>query len=66
MEKTKQGAWERIVRQHGNEQDGFWTEQFWKCSACGYERRDVFIPKHKPNYCEECGTAMRERKYNDQ
>lgn len=58
MNELKQGTWERIVKQHGNEQDGFWTEQFWKCSECSYERRDVFIPKHKPPYCEECGSKM--------
>ena len=58
MAETKQGTWERIVKQHGNDTDGFWTEQFWKCSECNYERRYVFIPKHKPNYCEECGAYM--------
>lgn len=59
MEELKQGTWERTVKQYGNEQDGFWTEQFWKCSECNYERRDVFIPKNKPNYCEECGAYMK-------
>ena len=62
MEELKRGTWERIVKHHGNEQDGFWTEQFWKCSVCSYERRYVFIPKHKPNYCEECGAYMKGEK----
>ena len=65
MEEIKQGTWERTVQQHGNATDGFWTEQFWKCSECNYERRDVFIPKHKPNYCEECGSYMKGEKQNE-
>ena len=59
MEELKYGSWERTSRQHGNDMDGYWTEKFLRCSACSYERRDVFIPKHKPNYCEECGAYMR-------
>ena len=51
--------WERGSKQHGNETDGFWTEKFLKCPSCGYERRDAWIPKHEPNYCEECGNDMR-------
>lgn len=54
MEDLKHGAWERDSRQHGNDIDGFWTERFLKC----YYRRDAFIPKHKPPYCEECGSKM--------
>lgn len=59
MEELKHGIWERISKQHGNAAEGFWTEKFLKCSVCGYERRDAWIPKHKPNFCEECGTDMR-------
>ena len=58
MEELKHGTWERIVKQHGNFAEGFWTEHFWKCSVCNYERMDKFIPKHKPPYCEECGSKM--------
>jgi hypothetical protein len=59
MEELKHGIWELISKQHGNATDGFWTERFLKCSVCGYERRDAWIPRHKPNYCEECGEDMR-------
>lgn len=59
MDERKQGTWEYVEKQHGNDTDGFWTELFWKCSACGYERRNTFIPKHKPPYCEECGVYMK-------
>ena len=59
MEERKQGKWEYLAKQHGNATDGYWTEKFLKCSACGYERRDIFIPKHKPPYCEECGSDMK-------
>ena len=58
MEELKHGKWEYLVKQHGNDIEGYWTEKFLKCSICSYERRDIFIPKHKPNYCEECGAKM--------
>lgn len=58
MEELKHGSWERDSIQHGNDTSGFWTERFLKCSVCGYCRRDAFIPKHKPSYCEECGAKM--------
>lgn len=52
------GSWQCYSRQHGNDTDGFWTERYLKCSECGYERRDAWIPKHKPAFCEECGVKM--------
>ena len=52
------GTWTKGSHQHGNEVDGFWTELYLKCSECGYERRDAWIPKHKPAFCEECGVKM--------
>lgn len=58
--EVKSGSWQRGSHQHGNETDGFWTEKYLKCSACGYERRDAWIPKHEPAFCEECGAKMKE------
>ena len=58
MEETKHGTWERISKQHSNETDGFWTERFLKCSACGYERRHAWVIGERPNFCEECGADM--------
>ncbi len=55
---VKSGTWKRGSHQYGDDQDGFWTEMYLKCSECGYERRDAWIPKHKPPYCEECGAKM--------
>lgn len=57
-EQLKHGSWKPISKQYGNATDGYWTEKYLQCSVCGYERRDVFIPKHKPPYCEECGSRM--------
>ena len=57
-EELKHGTWKPISKQYGNVTDGYWTEKYLQCSVCGYERRDAFIPKHKPPYCEECGSIM--------
>jgi hypothetical protein len=55
---VEHGTWKRGSRRHGDEEDGFWTELYLKCSQCGYERRDAWIPKHSPKFCEECGAEM--------
>ena len=59
MDGLKHGHWIVVNRQHGNETDGFWTERILQCSVCNYERRDAWIPKHQPPYCENCGADMR-------
>lgn len=59
MEELKHGTWKYVTKQHGNENDGYWTEKFLQCSVCNYECSDVFIPKYKPPYCEECGVYMK-------
>lgn len=53
------GTWQRVSHQRGSETDGYWTELYLKCSNCGYERRDAWVPKHKPDFCEGCGADMR-------
>ena len=57
-EELQHGSWKPIVKQHGNATDGCWSEKYLQCSVCNYERRDVFILKHKPLYCEEWGAKM--------
>jgi hypothetical protein len=59
MEELRHGTWTPVNKQHGNETEGFWTERFLKCSACGYERRQSWLRGEKPNYCENCGSDMR-------
>lgn len=56
--EVKHGFWIPVNTQHGNETDGHWTERKLQCSICNYEHRDVFIPQHKPLYCENCGSKM--------
>ena len=58
MEEVRHGYWINITKQQGNPTDGFWTERYLQCSACGYERRHAWLLGEQPYYCETCGTKM--------
>ena len=57
-EEINHGYWIPSNEQRGTVEDGFWTERYLQCSACGYKRRHSWILGEKPNYCENCGTKM--------
>ena len=58
MEELEHGYWIQTNKQQGNPTDGFWTERYLQCSACGYERRHSWVLGEHPNYCEDCGSKM--------
>ncbi len=59
MEELKHGIWTPVDKQRGTATDGYWTERYLQCSACGYERRHSWLRGEQPNYCEHCGSDMR-------